>query len=189
MDDPPTNSPSAANIENPDAQAEPQLPEKSEPIEPLEPIEPVEFAGPVEPLNPVVKGTTVEKSKSPIPRTSAQSRNGMNGPLYMQASHNRIIIRRVRRKDGGIMRGLARWLLDNQTGMLRPIYEIALCPDHFDPRKWSSSNKQHCSRFLFQHHCLDLPCPLSPPESATIHPEVLHPFVLQSRLGTVQNRL
>ncbi|KAK7756516.1 Sphingosine N-acyltransferase lag1 [Diatrype stigma] len=119
MDDSTTNSPSAMNIETPDIQPEPQLPAKNEPIEPLEHVEPVEPAGPagpVEPLKPVVKGPKVEKSKLPIPRTSAQSRNGMNGPLYMQASHNRIIIRRVRRKDGGIMRGLARWLLDNQTG-------------------------------------------------------------------------
>jgi very-long-chain ceramide synthase len=41
----------------------------------------------------------------------------MNGPLYMQNSNNKMLIRRVRRKDDGSLKSLARWLLDNQTGV------------------------------------------------------------------------
>jgi acyl-CoA-dependent ceramide synthase len=40
----------------------------------------------------------------------------MNGPLYMQNSNNKVLIRRVRRKDDGTLKNLTRWLLDNQTG-------------------------------------------------------------------------
>ncbi len=91
-----TNVPSLDNIDN----HAPQVPRKTEPL---------------------VTEPRGEKSKSPALRSSAQSLNSMNGPLYMQTRNNRVIIRRVRRKeDGGVMRGLARWFLENQTGMLPP---------------------------------------------------------------------
>ncbi|KAI1103204.1 longevity assurance proteins LAG1/LAC1 [Jackrogersella minutella] len=50
-------------------------------------------------------------------RPSMQSRSSMNGPLYMQTSNNKVLIRRVKRKDDGPLRSLARWFLDNQTGL------------------------------------------------------------------------
>ncbi|RYP48730.1 hypothetical protein DL768_005450 [Monosporascus sp. mg162] len=96
MDDPTTNSPNPTNATNMDGtDLVPQVPEKP---------------------TPIVTELKVEKLKSPVVRPSAQSRSSMNGPLYMQTSNNRVIIRRVKRKEDGLMRGLARWLLDNQTG-------------------------------------------------------------------------
>lgn len=59
----------------------------------------------------------VKKPKAPSARPSMKSRSSMNGPLYMQTSNNKVLIRRVRRKGDGPMRNLARWLLENQTGM------------------------------------------------------------------------
>ncbi|KAI2637849.1 longevity assurance proteins LAG1/LAC1 [Hypomontagnella submonticulosa] len=59
----------------------------------------------------------VKKPKAPSARPSMKSRSSMNGPLYMQTSNNKVLIRRVRRKGDGPMRNLARWLLENQTGL------------------------------------------------------------------------
>lgn len=56
------------------------------------------------------------KLKSPS-RPPVQSRNSINGPLYMQTINNKIVIRRVKRKGDGPLKNLARWLLDNQIGM------------------------------------------------------------------------
>ncbi|KAH8662366.1 TLC domain-containing protein [Xylariales sp. PMI_506] len=40
----------------------------------------------------------------------------MNGPLYMQTANNKVLIRRVKRKDDGVLKSLARWFLENQIG-------------------------------------------------------------------------
>ncbi|KAI0837905.1 longevity assurance proteins LAG1/LAC1 [Hypoxylon sp. FL0890] len=59
----------------------------------------------------------LEKPKITPVRPSVQSRSSMNGPLYMQTSNNKVLIRRVKRKGDGTMRNLARWFLENQTGL------------------------------------------------------------------------
>ncbi|KAK3328653.1 TLC domain-containing protein [Cercophora scortea] len=58
------------------------------------------------------------KTKTPaLSRPLAQTRNSsMNGPLYNQVT-NKIIIRRTKRKGDGPLKHLARWMLDNQTGL------------------------------------------------------------------------
>lgn len=50
------------------------------------------------------------------PAMQSRSRSSMNGPLYMQTSNNKVLIRRVKRKGDGPMKSLARWFLENQTG-------------------------------------------------------------------------
>lgn len=57
----------------------------------------------------------IEKLKTPT-KSSAQSLPSMNGPLYMQTINNKVIIRRVKRKDDGALKSLTRWFVDNQTG-------------------------------------------------------------------------
>ncbi|KAI1650891.1 longevity assurance proteins LAG1/LAC1 [Daldinia loculata] len=73
-------------------------------------------------LGDTTKSTTtmepqVEKPKTSAARPPVKSRSSMNGPLYMQTSKNKVLVRRVKRKDDGPMRGLARWFLENQTGL------------------------------------------------------------------------
>lgn len=60
-----------------------------------------------------------EQLKAPARPTVLQSRSssGMNGPLYMQTSNNKVFIRRVRRKGDGPLKNLSRWFLENQAGM------------------------------------------------------------------------
>lgn len=48
---------------------------------------------------------------------SGSSHANMNGPLYMQSGKNMVLVRRLKRKDQGIMKSLARWFIENQTGM------------------------------------------------------------------------
>ncbi|KAK6956299.1 hypothetical protein Daesc_001574 [Daldinia eschscholtzii] len=59
----------------------------------------------------------VEKPNTSAVRPPVKSRSSMNGPLYMQTSKNKVLVRRVKRKDEGPMRALARWFLENQTGL------------------------------------------------------------------------
>ncbi|KAI0886265.1 longevity assurance proteins LAG1/LAC1 [Annulohypoxylon maeteangense] len=56
------------------------------------------------------------KAATVKPNMQSRSRSYMNGPLYMQTSNNKILIRRVKRKDDGALKSLARWFLNNQTG-------------------------------------------------------------------------
>lgn len=45
------------------------------------------------------------------------SNPNMNGPLYMQtAGTNVVLVRKLRRKDEGTWRQLARWFVENQIG-------------------------------------------------------------------------
>lgn len=64
----------------------------------------------------------VERLKTPTTpnakRPSVMSRtSSMNGPLYMQTSNNKILIRRVKRKGHSTVQSLTRWLLNNQIGV------------------------------------------------------------------------
>ncbi|KAI1379067.1 longevity assurance proteins LAG1/LAC1 [Hypoxylon crocopeplum] len=76
----------------------------------------------------------VEKLKGTTPRPSIQSRNSMNGPLYMQTSNNKVLIRRVKRKGDGPMRNLARWFLDNQTGLSFNLISLIFLAHMFLPK-------------------------------------------------------
>ena len=113
MDDPTIDSSSATNTPPPDNVDHAPVPQKKRPV--LEQIPQKTESGAVE--------SRAEKPKSPTLRSSAQSRNAMNGPLYMQTSNNRVIVRRIKKKEDGFMRGIARWLLDNQTGMASHIFQ------------------------------------------------------------------
>lgn len=66
------------------------------------------------------KELRVDRLKTPTTpssrRPSLQSRNSMNGPLYMQTSNNKVFIRRVKGKGDGAVKSLTRWLLNNQIG-------------------------------------------------------------------------
>ncbi|OTA99999.1 hypothetical protein M426DRAFT_324652 [Hypoxylon sp. CI-4A] len=69
------------------------------------------------PQSPTTMEPQAEKIKATAVRPSIQTRSSMNGPLYMQTSNNKVLIRRVKRKGDGPMRNLARWFLENQTGL------------------------------------------------------------------------
>jgi hypothetical protein len=53
------------------------------------------------------------------PQLQSESSNpNMNGPLYMQTSgSNRVLVRRLKRKEEGTWKTLARWFVENQIGM------------------------------------------------------------------------
>jgi acyl-CoA-dependent ceramide synthase len=52
------------------------------------------------------------------PRLHSQSSHpNMNGPLYMQRSGSgRILVRRLKRKEEGAWKQIARWFVENQIG-------------------------------------------------------------------------
>lgn len=73
----------------------------------------------------------VEQLKAPARPTVLQSRSssGMNGPLYMQTSNNKVFIRRVRRKGDGPLKSLSRWFFENQAGtFIATPFEALLLP-------------------------------------------------------------
>lgn len=49
-------------------------------------------------------------------REHSVKKETMNGPLYMQASNNVVIVRRLKRKGEGPMKQLSRWFVENQIG-------------------------------------------------------------------------
>ncbi|KAI2615002.1 longevity assurance proteins LAG1/LAC1 [Hypoxylon sp. NC1633] len=89
----------------------------------------------------------VEKPKAVMPRPSIQSRNSMNGPLYMQTSKNKVLIRRVKRKGDGPMRNLARWFLDNQFGLSFNLISLIFLAHIFLPKA-----RSHTSKFFTLSH-------------------------------------
>lgn len=69
--------------------------------------------------SPADDRTTAAVAKTvPHPRPSKTSSTpNMNGPLYMQTSgSNVVLVRRLKRKDEGAWKPLARWLVENQIG-------------------------------------------------------------------------
>ncbi|KAI6089143.1 longevity assurance proteins LAG1/LAC1 [Hypoxylon rubiginosum] len=99
---------------------------------------------PQSPTTPTAMEPQAEKPRTPRGRPSLQSRkSSMNGPLYMQASHNKVLIRRVRRKGDGHMRNLARWFLDNQTGLSFNLIALILLAHMFIPKA-----RPHTSKFF-----------------------------------------
>ncbi|KAI0597217.1 putative longevity-assurance protein [Biscogniauxia sp. FL1348] len=80
---------------------------------------------------------------TPATRPSMQSRSSMNGPLYMQTSNNKVLIRRVKRKGDGPMKNLARWFLENQTGLSFNLIALIFLAHTFIPKA-----RQHTPKFF-----------------------------------------
>ncbi|KAI0172801.1 longevity assurance proteins LAG1/LAC1 [Hypoxylon sp. FL1284] len=96
------------------------------------------------PRSPTTMEPQAEKIRSPRGRPSVQSRkSSMNGPLYMQTSNNKVLIRRVKRKGGGPLRSLARWFLDNQTGLSFNLIALIFLANMFIPKA-----RPHTSKFF-----------------------------------------
>jgi len=65
----------------------------------------------------------------------------MNGPLYMQASNNKALIRRVRKKGDGSLKSLCRWLVDNQTGLSFNLIAFMFLAHYFLPKARPTTSK------------------------------------------------
>lgn len=72
------------------------------------------------PPSPAVDKPTSSSAKS---SNRQHTKNGlptanMNGPLYMQTSgSNVVLVRRLKRKEEGTWKNIARWFVENQIGM------------------------------------------------------------------------
>ena len=72
------------------------------------------------PPSPAVEKPTTIAAKS---SSRQHAKNGaptanMNGPLYMQTSgSNVVLVRRLKRKEEGTWKSIARWFVENQIGM------------------------------------------------------------------------
>ena len=69
----------------------------------------------------------VDKPTSSAGKSNRQhTKNGiptanMNGPLYMQTSgSNVVLVRRLKRKEEGTWKSIARWFVENQIGTSYP---------------------------------------------------------------------
>ncbi|KAK4451086.1 TLC domain-containing protein [Podospora aff. communis PSN243] len=62
---------------------------------------------------PTAAPTPVRRS---VKRDYTTEKETMNGPLYMQASNNVVIVRRVKRKGDSPWKQLIRWFVENQIG-------------------------------------------------------------------------
>ncbi|KAI0008279.1 longevity assurance proteins LAG1/LAC1 [Xylariaceae sp. FL0662B] len=112
-------------------------------IDPKVPKPIVTVGLPVEKLRTATSPTSPTSPTNPTRRPSAQSCNSMNGPLYMQASNKKVFIRRVKRKGDGPMRSLARWFLDNQTGLSFNLIALIFLAHLFIPKA-----RPHTSKFF-----------------------------------------
>ncbi|KAI1337228.1 longevity assurance proteins LAG1/LAC1 [Xylariaceae sp. FL0016] len=94
-------------------------------------------------MEPQVKRLETPTTPSFSRRASASSRSSMNGPLYMQTSNNKVLIRRVKRKGDGPMKNLARWLVNNQTGLSFNLIALIFLAHVFIPKA-----RQHTLKFF-----------------------------------------
>lgn len=57
----------------------------------------------------------------PVRRSVKREASGkvetMNGPLYKQSANKVVLVRRLKRKGGGVEKQLSRWFVENQIGM------------------------------------------------------------------------
>ncbi|KJZ75217.1 hypothetical protein HIM_05411 [Hirsutella minnesotensis 3608] len=66
---------------------------------------------------------------------SASSNANMNGPLYMQTSgSNVVLVRRLKRKDDGTWKHLARWFVENQIGLSFNLLALLFLAHTFIPK-------------------------------------------------------
>ena len=77
------------------------------------------------------KKAAVETSKTATrpPLKSGSSHANMNGPLYMQSGNNVVLVRRLKRKEQDTWKSLARWFVENQTGMSQHWLSISVQVD------------------------------------------------------------
>lgn len=76
---------------------------------------PLPSPSPAEPRTPKTAA-----ARPPLTKNGSSNPN-MNGPLYMQTSgSNVVLVRRLKRRDNGAWKHLARWFVENQIGMWRP---------------------------------------------------------------------
>ncbi|CAJ2504115.1 Uu.00g115090.m01.CDS01 [Anthostomella pinea] len=96
-------------------------------------------------LGPKIDRLHTPTTPSTTRRPSVQSRSSssMNGPLYMQNSNKKVLIRRIKRKGDGPMKNLARWLLDNQAGLSFNLIALVVLAHVFIPKA-----RQHTPKFL-----------------------------------------
>jgi len=64
-----------------------------------------------------------QAARKAIKRQYSGKKETMNGPLYMQASNNVVIVRRLKRNGDGAIKQLTRWFVNNQIGTLVPNYD------------------------------------------------------------------
>lgn len=55
-------------------------------------------------------------ARKTVKRSYSGKKETMNGPLYMQASNNVVIVRRLKRNGDGAIKQLTRWFVENQIG-------------------------------------------------------------------------
>lgn len=69
---------------------------------------------------PAPKATAAipQTARKVVKRQYSGKKETMNGPLYMQASNNVVIVRRLKRNGDGAVKQLTRWFVENQIGML-----------------------------------------------------------------------
>lgn len=100
------------------------------------------------------------------PQLHSESSNpNMNGPLYRQtAGSNVILVRRLKRKDEGTWKQVARWFVENQIGM------------SYSPRTKAPSQFTHAS-------ALQLPCGSDAPSACERQSSVRRTFHVVNRLA------
>jgi len=75
---------------------------------------------PDEPSSPVAAVGAAKAAARPHLKSGSSNPN-MNGPLYMQTSgSNVVLVRRLKRKEDGTWKHLARWFVENQIGAYPP---------------------------------------------------------------------
>ncbi|PHH91665.1 hypothetical protein CDD83_10750 [Cordyceps sp. RAO-2017] len=77
------------------------------------------------------------ESSPPLDRAakSAARKTNMNGPLYMQTSgSNVVLVRRLKRRDDGTWRHLARWFVENQIGLSFNLLALLFLAHSFIPK-------------------------------------------------------
>ncbi|KAM4065560.1 TLC domain-containing protein [Hirsutella rhossiliensis] len=82
------------------------------------------------------------KSAARLQLKTGSSNPNMNGPLYMQTSgSNVVLVRRLKRKDDGTWRHLARWFVENQIGLSFNLLALLFLAHGFIPKARTHTRK------------------------------------------------
>jgi acyl-CoA-dependent ceramide synthase len=89
------------------------------------------------------KTAAVETSKVATrpPMKSGSSHKNMNGPLYKQSGNNVVLVRRLKRKEQGTWKSLARWFVENQTGLSFNLLALLFLAHAFIPKARAHTHK------------------------------------------------
>ncbi|KAK3364522.1 longevity assurance proteins LAG1/LAC1 [Lasiosphaeria hispida] len=96
---------------------------------------------------PTVAPTPVRRT---IKREYSTKKETMNGPLYMQASNNVVIVRRVKRKGDSPWKQLTRWFVENQIGLSFNLLALLFLA-HGMPRARETTRKFFTLSYLNPH--------------------------------------